>query len=224
MIFYAPHLAVGDNTFFLSQEESKHCIKVLRAKEGQKIELVNGKGLRAEGIISKADLKSCAVAITQFMEKEMSRNIHIALAPTKQMERLEWFVEKAVELGISELSFIHCKNNERKSIRLDRIEKIAVSALKQSKRFYLPKINDLRPMEEYIEKHPNGYITHCMEGPKTPIHETNGEAPILIGPEGDFTPKELEFALQHGYKPLSLGDYRLRTETAALYCVAMLSV
>ena len=223
MIFYCPDLTQGQHEFSLSSVESKHCIKVLRVKEGQSIELVNGKGLKAQAIITKAHMSACQVSIQKVTEKKNERNIHIAIAPTKQMERMEWLVEKAVELGVTELSFLQCQNNERRSMRMDRLEKIAVSALKQSQRFHLPQIHEMIAFEKFILTHQNGYIAHCLGENKIGIHSISKPGPILIGPEGDFTEKEVHFAVQHGYQALTLGEYRLRTETAALFCVAMLS-
>jgi 16S rRNA (uracil1498-N3)-methyltransferase len=139
------------------------------------------------------------------------------------MERIEWFVEKATEIGITEISFISGKNSERVKMKPERIERKVISALKQSKRRFLPKINPLISVSEFITKYPNGLIAHCEDGEKSTILESfvKTNCPILIGPEGDFTIDEIDLALQNGYKTITLGENRLRTETAALYaCVA----
>lgn len=222
-LFYDSHITLGAETFQLSEEESKHIVRVLRMNEGDQLAIVNGKGGYFETEITLAHPKRCTVSILNSEQSEIPKHeLHIALGPTKLMERIEWFVEKATEIGITEISFVSGKNSERVKMKPERIEKKVISAMKQSKRRFLPKINDLISVSEFIQKHPNGLIAHCEEGEKSTILDvfqvTN--CPILIGPEGDFTKDEIDLALENGYKTITLGENRLRTETAALYaCV-----
>lgn len=224
MRFYFPDLTEATEMITLSEQESMHCIKVLRLKSGSSIQIVNGKGMLGEGVVSKANPKACVVLINSIEIEELKCNIHIALSPTKQMERLEWFFEKAVELGLNELTLLICQNNERNKVRIDRLEKIAISAMKQSKRLHLPKINPLTTLSNFLVSNPKGYIAHCSNSKKLNIREVQGILPILIGPEGDFTKEEIILANQFEYESLSLGDYRLRTETAALFAVSALNL
>ncbi len=222
-LFYDSHIELDSETHQLSEEESKHIVRVLRMSEGDQLAIVNGKGGYFETEISMAHPKRCTVSILKSEQSEpLKHELHIALGPTKLMDRIEWFVEKATEIGITEISFISGKNSERVKMKPERLEKKAISAMKQSKRTFLPKINELVSVSEFIKNHPNGLIAHCEEGEKSTILDsfelTN--CPILIGPEGDFTPSEIELALENGYKTITLGENRLRTETAALYaCV-----
>lgn len=222
-IFYDPHIESGTKTHQLSEEESKHIVRVLRMKEGDPLALVNGKGAYFETTILLAHPKRCSVQIeSEKISPALQHELHIALGPTKLIERIEWFVEKATEIGITEISFVAGKNSERIKMKPERLEKKAISAMKQSKRLFLPKINALVSVSEFIEKHPNGLIAHCIDGEKSTILDTfrTANCPILIGPEGDFTQDEIELALRNGYKTITLGENRLRTETAALYaCV-----
>ena len=220
MIFYAPDCKMQYSDYTLSELESKHCIKVLRKVNGDKIELVNGIGGQFECVIIDDHYKKCKVKIMKHTHHEpQEKELHIAMAIPKSSERLEWFLEKATELGITKLSVINCTNSERRTINQKRLEKIVISALKQSKRFYLPKIEDPIPFLKFIENEPNGYIGHCYEGNKTHARSISKVAPILIGPEGDFSIQEVEQAKQSGYIEIELSENRLRTETAALSAV-----
>ena len=222
-LFYDPHIELGVETHQLPEEESKHIVRVLRMSEGDQLAIVNGKGGYFETEISAAHPKRCTVSIISSEQSDpLKYQLHIALGPTKVMDRIEWFVEKATEIGITEISFVTGKNSERIKMKPERILKKAISAMKQSKRRFLPKINELVSVNKFIIEHPNGLIAHCDEGEKSTILNsfklTN--CPILIGPEGDFTTEEIEFALENGYKTITLGENRLRTETAAVYaCV-----
>ncbi len=222
-LFYDAHIELDSATHQLSEEESKHIIRVLRMQEGDELALINGKGGYFETKISIAHPKRCQVEIVKAEQSEpLKHDLHIALGPTKVMDRIEWFVEKATEIGITEISFIAGKNSERVKLKLDRIEKKVISAMKQSKRRFLPKIHPLVSVSDFIQQHPNGLIAHCEDGEKSTILDSfeTTSCPILIGPEGDFTLDEIELALEHGYTTISLGENRLRTETAALYaCV-----
>lgn len=206
----------------LSEEESKHACRVLRLKIGDQIELLNGDGYRFLGEIVSDNPKRCEISILNHSKEEpTSYYIHLAIAPTKNIDRIEWMLEKAVEIGVHEISFLTCKNSERKQIKLDRLEKIAISAMKQSQRTYLTKINDIRNFKEFILSNPNGLIAHCMDSEKKTLPELiqPKNQVILIGPEGDFDSSEIAFAFQNGYNAISLGKTRLRTETAGLFAV-----
>lgn len=207
-------------THILNEEESKHIIRVLRLGQGDNIGILDGKGNQYICEIADPHPKRCMVEIKEKISKpEPSPAIHIAIAPTKQMERIEWFMEKATEIGITEITLFTSDNSERVKINEDRLLKKLISAMKQSQRLHLPKLNIIKSFKELIDQYPTGLIAHCYEGEKSTIAEQfkslNG--PILIGPEGDFTMNEVEQALSSGYKPITLGDNRLRTETAALY-------
>lgn len=220
-LFYDSNIINGAS-HQLSEEESKHIIRVLRMKVGERIGILNGKGSLFECEISDDNPKRCKLSILSEQKKQKpSYDIHIALGPTKQMERLEWFIEKATEIGVTEISLIDCKNSERTKLKMDRLIKKAISAMKQSQRFFLPTINDLQAVSVFISKHPNGLIAHCYDDVRSEIKEVFElkNCPILIGPEGDFTQGEIQTALENGYKTITLGENRLRTETAALYTV-----
>lgn len=218
--FYDPHISSSSKGFTLLEEESKHIVRVLRMQVGDQLEMVDGKGTLFTCSISNAHPKKCELTILSVETAEPELNqIHVVVGPTKQTDRLEWFVEKATEIGITEISFLTTKNSERAQLKLDRLEKKAISAMKQSKRLFLPKFNELTSFNSFVKEHPNGLIAHCMEGEMNEFEAVfNAQnCPILIGPEGDFTPEEVSFALENGYKTITLGKNRLRTETAALY-------
>jgi 16S rRNA (uracil1498-N3)-methyltransferase len=219
-LFYDPTISADEQLHILSEEESKHACRVLRLKEGDEIALLNGKGSEFVTRIIDANPKKCRVEILQIREEEVpAYSIHIAIAPTKNNDRIEWFLEKATEIGVTEITLLLCSNNERKHTKEERFEKILISAMKQSKRLFLPKLNKLTSLKDFVTSHPNGLIAHCYEEEKNTIFTSfkSDECPILIGPEGDFTLQELELALKNGYKTLTLGENRLRTETAGLY-------
>ena len=218
-LFYASDITDTTKTYTLSEEESKHCIRVLRKKKDDEIELINGKGGQFFAVICDAHEKRCQVEITRTIFHSPSKAIHIGLAPTKNMDRIEWFVEKATELGLTKLSFLSCTNNERKTVKLERVNKIAIGAMKQSKRFYLPEICELSPFNIFVSNNPSGYIGHCYESKKQRMAALKTSAVFLIGPEGDFTEKEVQLAVENGYSAIELSTFRLRTETAALMAV-----
>lgn len=217
--FYDAHITAEIREYILSEDESKHVCRVIRLKEGDEILLLNGKGTSLTAVIIEANPKKCRVKITDFkQDKSPSYSIHIAIAPTKNNDRIEWFLEKATEIGITEITLLLCSNNERKQTKEERFEKILISAMKQSKRTFLPQLHALTPIKTFIQNHPKGLIAYCGEGEKqTVLDAFNGlNCPILIGPEGDFTPTEVDLALKSGYKTITLGENRLRTETAGL--------
>ncbi len=222
-LFYDANISSSDSNYTLSEDESKHIVRVLRMKEGEQIGLLNGKGSSFTCEISDAHPKRCTLNIVAHsQEQEPNYDLHVAIGPTKQLDRMEWFVEKATEIGVTEITLIGCENQERSKVKIDRLVKKAISAMKQSHRSFLPKINELTNVNEFIENHPNGLIAHCHEEPKESFDASFRKkgCPILIGPEGDFTLEEINFALENGYKTITLGENRLRTETAGIYvCV-----
>jgi 16S rRNA (uracil1498-N3)-methyltransferase len=224
-LFYAPEITDKSQEYTLSEEESKHSIRVLRLKVGSQVELLNGKGLSVLAEIDDDHPKKCKLRIlkTEYHPR-ISNEIHLALAPTKNMDRMEWLMEKATEIGLSKLTFLKCDHNERSQLKLDRLEKIAISAMKQSKRYYLPEICELVAFQTFVQTHPNGYIGHCYPAAKIPLATISESKVFIIGPEGDFSENEVKLALEHGYQAVSLSDFRLRTETAALVSVMKLSL
>lgn len=219
-IFFAPDILSNPE---LPLEEGQHCIKVLRKKEGDEIFLTDGKGHFYDAQIIQANPKHCIVNIVKTIEqaKGWGFNLQIAFAPTKNIDRIEWFAEKATEIGIDRLTPLLCQHSERKEIKPQRIEKILVSAMKQSQKALLPQLDEMLPFSQFIKQEFKGrkFIAHCYPQPKRPLKDIcqKGEdILILIGPEGDFSEKEVEEALAHGFEAISLGDSRLRTETAAL--------
>ena len=223
---------IQNNAAILNEDESLHCVKVLRHKVGDVIRVIDGNGIIAIGKIEAAHAKQCAVSLTEKETVKQSRNykLHVAIAPTKNIERTEWFVEKAVEIGVDEISFIKCKNSERTVIKDDRLKKVAEAAVKQSQQAFIPKLNTLVEFKEFIKTNTSDIklIAHCEKESKQHIKQyisTNKSFTILIGPEGDFTKDEIALALSSSYLPVALGESRLRTETAGLFaCGAFAAV
>ena len=221
-LFYNPDIKQGADTFIFDKDESKHIIKVLRKKEGDNIFITNGLGYLFESKITSDSEKKCEVKITKkTFQEPNSFYTHIAVAPTKMNDRMEWFLEKATEIGIHEITPIICDHSERKVFKIDRAEKIIQAAMKQSLHFYLPKINEPITLSEFVKKEFDGqkFIAHCEETEKKSFQKEvlkNGKITILIGPEGDFSTKEINLARANQFIPVTLGNTRLRTETAAL--------
>ncbi len=228
-LFYQP--AIPEGVLYLDADESRHCIKVLRKRAGDVISVTDGRGFFYEAVITKADAGQCSFEIrTQIPAPEKDFFIHIAVSPTKNADRIEWFVEKATEFGIDKISLMDCKNTERSFIKTDRLNKVAISAMKQSLKSLVPVISDqLLQFTEVVE--------HCQEQEKyiafvdasNPLHLRDVVKPgtsycVLIGPEGDFSPEELRTALESGFKKVSLGPSRLRTETAAVAACHLLNL
>ncbi len=220
-LFYVPDISGAE--VILNETESKHAIRVLRLKEGDEIELIDGKGGFYKARIQNANPKKCQLSIiesqTDFGKKDF--HLHIAIAPTKNIDRTEWFLEKCTEIGIDEVTPLLSEHSERKVIKPERLEKILVSAMKQSVKAYLPKLNGLTKLSELLSQatETKKFIAHCNEGEKP--HLKNVVKPgdnvlILIGPEGDFSPEEVTLALEYGFEAISLGNARLRTETAGV--------
>jgi len=220
-IFYTPELA-NDNTYTLSESESKHAIRVLRLKHGDILTLVNGIGSFFDATIISDNPKKCEVEITNVRnEANKKPQLHIAIAPTKNNDRTEWFVEKCTEIGISQVSPILCKHSERKKIKQERFEKTAISAMKQSLKATLPTVKELTPFNKFITEPFDGkkYIAHCYsENQKhyKDLYTKGDNSLVLIGPEGDFSPDEVKLALENGFEPITFGESRLRTETAGV--------
>lgn len=219
-IFYTPDI---QTSLELPEEEAAHCVRVLRLSEGDEILLVDGKGTFHRAAIRRAHPKHCEVSLIESWAQPPLWNfrLHIAVAPTKNMDRMEWFAEKATEIGIDRITCLSCRFSERKEIKPARLEKILVSAMKQSQKATLPGLDGMTDFKTFIKLPFDGrkFIAHCEEGEKPLLKQTYraGEnALILIGPEGDFSPEEIGLALQNGFEPISLGKSRLRTETAAL--------
>jgi len=223
-MFYAPLLHPECQEFVLNEEESKHCVRVLRKEVGDLIELLDGKGGGYVGEILSANPKKCSLRITRYIFHPPTVAVHLAVAPTKNMDRMEWLVEKATELGCTHFSFLQTKRTERSTVNLERLTKIAIAAMKQSKRTYLPRLDSPVPLAEFVRSFPGGWMAHCLDQEKRQELNTSVERRILIGPEGDFTEEEIATALSNGYKAFSLGEARLRTETAALKSVMMLEL
>lgn len=221
-LFYNPDINAASETFSFDKEESKHIVKVLRKSEGDILHVTNGLGNLFHTEIILASDKKCTVKINQTeTQKPTDFYLHLAVAPTKMNDRFEWFLEKATEIGIHEITPIICEHSERKVIKTERFDKIIQSAMKQSLQYFLPKLNEPMSFKEFINKNHDGtlFIAHCEETDKKLLKEAivpKEKYTILIGPEGDFSEKEIETALQNNYIPVSLGNTRLRTETAAV--------
>jgi 16S rRNA (uracil1498-N3)-methyltransferase len=229
-LFYNPSIDKNTHEITFDKIESRHVIKVLRKKEGDHIYLTNGKGDLFHCKISIANDKKCLISVVNIEQKKQHRKyyLHLAIAPTKNNDRLEWFLEKATEIGIDEITPIICDNSERKFIKLERLKKIIISAMKQSLKFHLPKLNEVVTLSEFLKHNQTQgkYIAHCVENEKQLMKDVllpQESSTILIGPEGDFSFSEIEKSLQKGYTPITLGEARLRTETAALVSVMNVS-
>lgn len=220
-LFYAPD--IKDKTYTLNEEESKHCIRVLRLAIGDEIMLIDGKGGLFKTRITSPEPKRCMVEVYESTLEFEKRNhyLHIAIAPTKNIERFEWFLEKATEIGIDEITPLLCEHSERKVVNNERLEKIIISAVKQSVKAYVPKLNPMATFKQFIQANTadNLFIAHCATRELSHLKnevKAFGKCTILIGPEGDFSPEEIKHAIQNNYKEISLGTSRLRTETAGV--------
>lgn len=230
-LFYTENIE-GDEAA-LSEEEARHCTQVLRKRIGDTIHFVDGHGGFYKGEITEAHRKHCRLRILSSQQnyEKPPAHIHIAIAPTKNISRLEWFLEKATEIGISEVTPIRSHHSERKHIRIDRLQKIMLIAMKQSLKAYLPRLNELTTFNDFIRTHnpmkSRTFIAHCHEGQKAHLKDAalaNQDSTILIGPEGDFSSEEVALALQHQYEAVTLGNARLRTETAGVAACHILNL
>lgn len=221
-LFYNPNLEEDTKVFTFDTLESKHIIRVLRRKVGDNLQITNGKGLFLFAKITEDNPKACSIEIERVKKIHPTKHrLHMVVAPTKMNDRYEWFLEKATEIGVHEITPILCDRSERKSIKIERFEKVVQSAMKQSFQAYLPKINPLTSLKTFLESNQGGllFIAHCEETERYELkRKIAADKPItiLIGPEGDFTLNEINLAKENGYMPTSMGKTRLRTETAAL--------
>lgn len=227
-IFYTPNIVANP---VLPEEESGHCVRVLRLSEGDHVLLTDGKGAFYKAAITQVHPKHCGVELLESWQQAplWPFYVHIAVAPTKNMDRMEWFVEKAAEIGVDAISCLNCRFSERREIKPARLEKILVSAMKQSQKATLPRLEGMVDFKAFVSRPFEGrkFIAHCEEGEKPllrQLYHPGERALILIGPEGDFSPEEIAFAKDNGFEAISLGESRLRTETAALVACHTLHV
>lgn len=228
--FYVPDIA---STGQLPPEESQHAVRVLRMVAGDEMVLMDGKGTFYQAEIAVASPHGCMFNVLQVMPQQPSwqGHLHIAMAPTKAIDRTEWAIEKAVEIGIDELSLLNCKNSERHDVKVQRLDKIVVSAMKQSRKAWKPRLNEMDTFGHFASRQVNGrkYVAHCHEDiPRTYLFDElrkpcgTHDTTVLVGPEGDFTLDEVRMAIDEGYVSVHLGDSRLRTETATIVVAMML--
>ncbi len=222
-LFYTPDIDPANPQYFLNEEESKHCVRVLRLANGDEVQLIDGRGGFYSARIIDAHPKGTLLQVFSTQTEFNKRNhyLHLAVAPTKNIERMEWLLEKATEIGIDEISFLVCQRSERRDLKLDRLNKIVTAAVKQSIKAYHPVLNEPAGYNQFIKRPFSGqqFIAHCEDGEKTSLRSELKQGAhylILIGPEGDFTSSEIGDALNNGFKAITLGESRLRTETAAL--------
>ncbi|MEH1008096.1 16S rRNA (uracil(1498)-N(3))-methyltransferase [Winogradskyella sp. ECml5-4] len=221
-LFYNSNISETDTSFSFDKDESRHIAKVLRKTIGDKLHITNGKGWVFVAEIILAEQKKCVVSIqSKSLQPKRNYNLHLAVAPTKMNDRYEWFLEKATEIGVETITPIICEHSERKVVKIERFEKIIQSAMKQSLQYYLPKLNKPIAFKDFIDQNFKAqiFIAHCEETDKKSLKsqlKTATDCTILIGPEGDFSVKEIEMALQRNFIPVTLGETRLRTETAAI--------
>jgi 16S rRNA (uracil1498-N3)-methyltransferase len=221
-LFYAPD--INEDFYLLSEEESKHCSRVLRLKAGDKIYLTNGKGTLYSAVLEKIEIKSILIKIIEVMHEyqKLSYHLHIGIAPTKNSERFEWFLEKATEIGINEITPLIVEHSERTIIKNERLERVIISAMKQSLKTYKPKLNPILPLNSFLEANfsdSQKYIAHCHGKYRQllkNVYLSGKDVVILIGPEGDFSMDEIEEAIKKGFQPISMGESRLRSETAGI--------
>ncbi len=230
-LFYTPD--IKETTYTLNEQESKHCIKVLRLNEGDKINLIDGIGNFYLAEITHPHQKKCKVKVVEKTENysKLHYNLTIAIAPTKNNDRLEWFCEKATEIGIDKIIPFTSYNSERRNIKPEKFEKTIISAIKQSYKAFKPEFTELTKYKLLIQQEFKGkkYIAHCNNAicsfmQLKDVYNKSEDAIILIGPEGDFTPEEVQMAIDNGFVEINLGDYRLRTETAGLVAVMTISL
>ena len=231
--FYVPDAATAGQ---LPDGEASHAVRVLRLKPGDELMLIDGQGCFYRAEVTLASNHACLYQIleTMLQERQWQGHLHLAIAPTKMMERMEWMVEKATEVGIDEVSFLDCQFSERRQLKLQRLDKIVVSAVKQSRKAWKPVLNDLCSFDRFLQSHSTGrrYIAHCYdEVPRVSLFDelcrtadTDSDALVLIGPEGDFSIDEVRRAVAAGYVSVDLGKSRLRTETAGLTAVMMMQL
>lgn len=228
--FYVPQAAALSE---LPEEEASHAVRVLRLKEGDELMLMDGEGMFFRAVVSMASGKHCFYTIEETLPQERSwpAHLHLAIAPTKMMERMEWLAEKATEIGFDELSLLNCRFSERRVVKTPRLEKIVISAMKQSRKAWKPVVNEMQDFKTFIAHHTAGrrYIAHCYEEVERrslfeELRKDSTDALVLVGPEGDFSIEEVRMAVDAGFVSVDLGKSRLRTETAGLAAVMMMQL
>lgn len=230
--FYVPNAAQATE---LPPEEARHAVSVLRLKAGDEIFLMDGKGSFYQANVTLAATKHCMYDIVEALpqQKTWKGHVHLAIAPTKMMDRMEWMVEKMTEVGFDEITFLNCRCSERKQLRIDRLEKIVIAAMKQSRKAWKPVVHSIMSFQDFVNQQREGdlYIAHCYteivrKDFLNEIQQANGQqdVTILVGPEGDFSMDEVNQALEKGFSSVSLGQNRLRTETAGLVSIVMSQV
>lgn len=221
-LFYHPDISVNDKQIIFPKEEARHIVKVLRKKEGDLLQVTNGKGFLFKTEIIAISSQSCTASILEVeTEPVPPYYLHLAVAPTKMNDRYEWFLEKATEIGVSEITPVICDHSERKVVKFERYERVLQSAMKQSLHLSIPKLNNSSNITDFLQGEFNGkkYIAHCEDSEKSSLKsqlKAGENSTILIGPEGDFSQSEIDLAIKNGWIPVSLGNTRLRTETAAI--------
>jgi 16S rRNA (uracil1498-N3)-methyltransferase len=221
-LFYNPNISENTTQFSFDKEESKHIIKVLRKNVGDVLHITNGLGWLFTAEVTVPNINKCLVTITsKTLQPKPNYNLHLAVAPTKMNDRYEWFLEKATEIGISSITPVFCDHSERKIIKKERFEKIIQASMKQSLNCYFPVLNEAISFKDFIKQDFTGqlYIAHCEETDKKSLKQQlkpKASVTILIGPEGDFSTKEIDLAIENKFIPVTLGKTRLRTETAAI--------
>lgn len=221
-LFYNPDIIAHSKEVLFDREESKHISKVLRKHSGDQLLITNGKGdiFTCELTLSTANKCKAKIVVVESKEKR-PYTIHLAVAPTKMNDRYEWFLEKATEIGVDVITPILCEHSERTKIKEERLERVLVAAMKQSLQYHKPILKPLQTLKEFISANTisQSYIAHCEDSDKTSFKDViqpNKDIVIIVGPEGDFSAKEIELALENSFEPVSLGNTRLRTETAAI--------
>ena len=228
-LFYNPSITEKEPFFTFDRNESKHIVKVLRKRKGDEVWITDGNGLRFQAKITDDHINHCTVELLSFHKTDVPNyKLHMAVAPTKMNDRFEWFLEKATEIGVHEITPVICQRSERKTIKLDRMQRVVESAMKQSLQTYLPTLHAPVSLSTFLAHSREGLkcIAHCEESERIALKDTivcNKNVTILIGPEGDFDISELKKAYKAGYVPVSLGTTRLRTETAALVACSIVA-
>lgn len=225
--FYMPDIGTpgsANRILELDEPTARHVSQVLRMRKGERLLLTDGKGHKATATLLEAGKRQCTVALEPAVFAErIWPDVYIGISPVKNSSRFEWFLEKATEIGVSRIVPVVCDRTERVSLRTDRLRQILVSAMLQSQQVWLPRLDEPTPLQDLLQKE-QGFIAHCMEEHKQHLRSAMGEAWLLIGPEGDFTAAEVTEALSRGWVPVTLGDTRLRTETAGIVGATLLKL
>ncbi len=223
-MFYSNHL--DGSTAVFDAAEKRHAVDALRKKEGDPITFTDGKGHLYEGRISKIAREQLTAEVSAILRQEARPRFHLAIAPTKNSDRMEWMVEKCCELGLASLQFLECAHSEKTRVNMSRLERVALSAIKQSGNLWMPELLPVLNFKNWIKQTAHGqrYLAHCAEGPKRQAQSTDEAITVAIGPEGDFSTEEIALALEQGFLPLTLGRSRLRTETAGMVACTLFNL